>query len=350
MIKRKPLPQSSCSKIGIGLHATQECIKEVAAPTPVVYESDPPPYTSDDEFSLLDYYLLPEGEEPSKHLELDYPSTVSPPGPQDVKADAKSEKVKHALESALSEAKHFAGGLLSRPHESTRHYTILRHSFGLIYYRGPATNVAVTILSDRPLPENRTIWLQKRGFSGKTGLAIGVALVARGAWIDVTPVARLSPNQLPKDQERSWQRDISSFLKKAQDLKHVCEQTPRETNLIRIPYAAEDGYFRVVVCSGRKVLCPSPTFRYASTSMDPGLLRGASLLSLPLELGLKVGVRLATTAANAATHHTLRPATAAVKTVSKQVDWGPVPWLGVRGGSTGLQGPPEGDGGFSVKR
>lgn len=365
MIKRKPVPQPSWSNIE--QRQAQACISEVVISSPI-YRSDPPPYNSADESSLLDYYLDSVEEvppthsdhqgplkksdlgQPARHVDVEDPSKPPPSNSQATLLDAKSTKVKHALESALSEAKHFAGGLLSHPHESTKHYTILRHSFGLIYYRGPTTNISITIFSDHPLPDDRTMWLQKRGFSGKTGLAIGAALNARSAWINVTPIAQTSSDQLPKDQERAWQRDISSFRRKAHDIKHICRHTPRETNLIRIPYAAEDGYFRVVLCSGRKILCPSPTFRYASTSMDPGMLRGASLLTLPLEVGLKVGARVATTAANAATHHALRPATAVVQTASKQVDWGPIPWLGVRGGSNAFQDPMKEEKGFSVKR
>lgn len=353
MIQRKPVPQASPPIAEQKL--AHESIKEVAA-LPLIHEPAPPPYQSDTEDSLLDCYLESDVDEPPKHFDVEIPqeqlgigiASVSsePLATQNAPIDSRSTKVKHAFESAYSEAKYFAGGLISHPHESTRHYTILRHSLGLIYYRGPSTNVVITIFSDGPLPDDRTIWLQKRGFSGKTGLAVGAALGTRTAWIDVTPIIQRTPDELMPDQERAWQRDILSFSRKARDSKYGRDHVPRETNLIRIPHAAEDGYLRIVVCSGRKVLCPSPTFRYASTSADPGSLRGASLLTLPLEVGLKVGTRVATTAANAATHRTLKPASAVLQAASKQLECPSVPWLGVRGSSTVL----EGDRGFSVRR
>lgn len=351
MIKRKPVPKCSPTT-AIEQHPVQECIKRSAVSS-TVYELDPPLYDSDEDDSLLDCYLSSDKEEPHKRVEtaglpvaLDVKAvSVSSEAPADAEA-SRSAKVKNALETAYSDAKHFAGGLISHPHESTRHYSVLRQSLGLVYYRGPMTNVVITILSDRPLPDDRTIWLQRRGFSGSTGLAIGAAFGARNAWIDVTPVTQRTPDQLLKDQERAWQRDISTFSKKVRDLKHLCDHNPRETMVIRIPHAAEDGYFRILVCSSRKVLCPSPTFRYASTSMDPGSLRGASLLTLSLELGLKVGARMANTAINAATHHALRPATAVVQAASKNTDLGPTHWIGVRGASSSL----ESDGGFFVRR
>lgn len=83
---------------------------------------------------------------------------------------------------------------------------------------------------------------------------------------------------------------------------------PYETNVVRIPHAAEDGYFRVVLCAGRNVLCPSPVFRYASSSLDPSTLRGASLTTLPLELGIRIGSLVAKHTANAAACGAIQPA------------------------------------------
>ncbi|RMZ22963.1 hypothetical protein D0859_13002 [Hortaea werneckii] len=215
------------------------------------------------------------------------------------------------LRSAWSEVKHFAGGLITHPYEATKHFTILRHSHGLVYYQGPTTNIAITIFTSKPLPANRKLWLQKRGFSGRTGLKVGATLGTRSAWIDVTPAADLSAEFLPPEDERAWQRDISKFTRKAASSKnkHIRNQKPFETDVIRIPHVAEEGYFRIVLCAGRKVLCPSPMFRYVSASTDPSVLRGASLKTLPLEVGVRVGAIVANEAANGAAHGALQPVT-----------------------------------------
>ena len=191
--------------------------------------------------------------------------------------------------TAWEETRHFAGGLISHPSESTKHYSILRHSHGLVWYKGPTTNVAITIFSDRPLPEDRRIWMQRKGFSGSTGMNIKAFFRGNSTWIDVTPAQKIEASQLPPNDERAWQRDIKRFLKKAH--KSIQSHVPCETHVLRIPTTAEDGYFRVVLCSGHRsktVLCPSPVFRVASTSTDISILRGASLATLPVEVGLKV--------------------------------------------------------------
>lgn len=226
------------------------------------------------------------------------------------------------LKTALDEARYFAGGLLPRPHESTKHYTILRHSPSIIFYRGPATSVAVTVFSSPPssssttepdssgdvyfLPADRTVWLQQRGFSGDTGMKLKrlVGATTSGNWLDVTPTT-LVPEQdvfvTSAADERGWRRDIAKFMKKHAAL-HKTGRWPRETLVVRLPALVQDGYFRLVLCTGggggggtssssrgRKVLCSSPIFRVASTSIDPSIMRGASLKTLPLELGVMVG-------------------------------------------------------------
>lgn len=220
------------------------------------------------------------------------------------------------LKTALQEAKYIAGGLISHPYESTKHYTILRHSHGLVYYSGPYTNLAITIFSDRELPPDRTLWLQRKGFSGKTGLKVGALLGARSTWVDVTPTIKATPDQLNPNDERAWQRDIKKFLKHAP--KDVRSHRVRETDILRIPCDAEDGYLRVVLCTaeGKKVLCGSPIFRLASSSTDVSSIRGASLKTMPLEVGMKI----ASVVANNTVTATLSPvADTARSFVSDQV-------------------------------
>jgi hypothetical protein len=204
------------------------------------------------------------------------PSTSSP-------QSSTSSKV----QKAYREARHFAGGLITHPYESTKHYTILRHSHGMVFYKGNATNLAVSIFADAPLPEDRTIWLQSKGWTGKTGMRAKAWLGRHGNWIDVTPTVCVGSDQLNPDNERAWQRDIRHFEKKSkQYLKK--NHALRETVIVRIPAEAGDGYFQLVLCIGdrQKVLCPSPTFRLFSTSTSPHSIRGASLRTLPMELGV----------------------------------------------------------------
>jgi hypothetical protein len=110
-----------------------------------------------------------------------------------------------------------------------------------------------------------------------------------GNWLNVTPTIEVASEQLNPNDERAWQRDIAFFRKKAQPRireSHIL----RETAVVRIPVEAEDGYFQIVLCKGdeKKVMCPSPVFRILSTSRSPSSIRGASLSTLPLELGAMV--------------------------------------------------------------
>ena len=199
--------------------------------------------------------------------------------------------------SALGEARYIAGGLIARPFESTKHFTILRHSHGLVFYQGSSTSIAITIFSDRPLPDDRRLWLQTKGWTGKTGMKAKALLRTNNNWIEVTPATKVEPAQLPPSDERAWQRDIRKFLEKAP--KQLRHHKVRETDILRIPYIAGDGYFRVVLTGGenKTPFCPSPVFRVASTSTSSSSIKGASLLTLPMELGVKVLSSTATTAA-----------------------------------------------------
>ncbi|QPC74443.1 hypothetical protein HYE68_005195 [Fusarium pseudograminearum] len=195
--------------------------------------------------------------------------------------------------SALGEAQYFAGGLISHPAESNKHFSIIRHSHALVWYRGPATSVPITILADEPLPPTRTIWMQQKGYSGSVGMSLKALMGTTGTWLNVTPATRASVEHLPEADERGIQRDFKRFVKKASG--KLKNHIPRETHIVRIPAAATDGYFRLVVCAGednKKILCGSPVFRIASTSTDVSTVRGSSLSTMPLEMGIKVATTI----------------------------------------------------------
>jgi hypothetical protein len=221
----------------------------------------------------------------ASNLSLTEYAQISPSSTLDSSIPTKSPS--WSAKKAFQDARHFAGGIISRPIESTKHFTILRHSHGLVFYQGSSTSLAISIFSDAPLPAERTLWLQSKGYSGKRGMKVK-ALVGRNKdWLDVTPATAVGTEQLNPSDERAWQRDLTKFNKKAPKKirgKHIA----RQTAIIRIPANAGDGYFAIVMCMGdnkRKVLCTSPTFRLLSASTVPSSVRGASLSTLPLELG-----------------------------------------------------------------
>jgi hypothetical protein len=194
-----------------------------------------------------------------------------------------------SIQKAYREARHFAGGLIHHPFESTKHFSILRHSHGLVFYQGSSTSLTISIFADAPLPADRTLWLQSKGWTGKAGMRARAFMGRNASWLNVTPTTAVRVEQLKPDDERAWQRDFLKFRKKAS--RHVTDNhLLRETAVVHIPAEAGDGYFQLVLCLGekKKVLCPSPVFRLLSTSTSPSSIRGASLSTLPLELGAMV--------------------------------------------------------------
>jgi len=217
---------------------------------------------------------LPSSVASSPHSEV--PPSIAPAAPKS-----------NVVQNAFREVRHFAGGLVSHPYETTKHFTILRHSHGLVFYQGTTTSLAMSIFADASLPPDRTFWLQSKGYSGNTGMRLKAFVGANSSWIDVTPSMPITAEQLNPSDERAWQRDIAKFRKKAKPVKIREKHQLRETVILRIPAEASDGYFSVVMCIGdkKKNLITSPTFRIMSTSTSMHSIRGASLATLPLELG-----------------------------------------------------------------
>ncbi|KAL2831654.1 hypothetical protein BJY01DRAFT_106785 [Aspergillus pseudoustus] len=214
--------------------------------------------------------------------------------------------------SFAADARHFLGGLIHHPSESTKHFSILRHSHGVVFYRGPTTSITVSIFADAPLPADRSLWLQCKGWSGKTGMRAKALFRLHDDWVNVSPSVAIRADQVEPNKERAWQRDIGKFYKKASSRVRDTHRL-RETVVARIPPDAEDGYFQLILCQGeKKVLCRSPVFRILSTSTDPSSLRGASLTTMPLEIGaLVVG-----TYAQAMASRVVTPVTTVASTVT----------------------------------
>ncbi|KAI1500726.1 hypothetical protein F5X99DRAFT_385303 [Biscogniauxia marginata] len=269
---------------------------------------------------LLDDYLEPYSS-PEKHELVTKPKEVPAGGPKELKLELPPALPPRQLsapllpspsvisfsstgsnpdsagssrsiwKTAVDETIYFAGGLISHPFESTKHFSILRHSSGLVVYKGPSTSVTISIFGDKTVPADRTLWLQRKGYSGNMGMAASAMFGTTGNWIDVTPSFEASASDIPESDERALQRDIKKFTKRAAGNKRLSKHVIQETCIVRIPASASDGYLRIVVCTGedsKKTLCPSPVFRIASMSSDVSVLRGASLTTMPLEIGLRV--------------------------------------------------------------
>ncbi|KAJ5631915.1 uncharacterized protein N7484_012015 [Penicillium longicatenatum] len=284
MIRRKPVSNPNLRQTAVAQNPTlaHTATSPAVVPSPSLY---PPSYTEL-------YGPAPHGSRP-----------VSPiPRPRTAGATSPSVPTPTPsptpVQKAYGEARHFLGGLINHPTESNKHVTILRHSHGLVFYRGNSTSVAISIFSDTPLPPDRTIWLQSKGWTGKTGMRAKAMLRLHDSWLDVTPTMPLHANQINPDDERAWQRDIKKFRKKA-PARPRDTHILRETAVVRIPADGGDGYFQLVLCQGpkKKVIGNSPVFRVLSTSTSPSSLRGASLSTLPLEVGAMVVSLYARTAA-----------------------------------------------------
>ncbi|CEJ82431.1 hypothetical protein VHEMI02494 [[Torrubiella] hemipterigena] len=239
----------------------------------------PPPYQqSQNHLSPNNHREQPELRRARSSSALDIPPL--PPRPTTASGSASREA--SPFRKALDDAQYFASGLITKPYVTSKHFSIVRHSSAVIWYRGPTTSIAITIFSSTPVPPGRTLWLQQRGHSGNMGMALKAMVGNKSSWIDVTPVRETAASNIDAADERAYQRDIRRVLAK------VSNHHSRETHILRIPSSCQDGYFRLVLCHDTKVLCGSPVFRLASTSSDMSSLRGASITTAPLEMGVKV--------------------------------------------------------------
>ena len=189
------------------------------------------------------------------------------------------------VQKGLREARHLAGGIIHHPAESTDHYSILRHSHGLVFYQGTATSLAISVFADRELPSDRSYLLKPKAWS-ITKKNRATFKEQTDSLINVTPSATVRVEQLNPSDERAWQRDIAEFkhrTRRGYKRKHIL----RETVVVRIPTEAGDGYFQLALCHGKseEMYCLSPVFRVLSVSPNMGAISGAHWATLPLEIG-----------------------------------------------------------------
>ena len=189
------------------------------------------------------------------------------------------------VQKGLREARHFAGGIIHHPAESTDHYSILRHSHGLVFYQGTSTSIAISVFADRELPPDRSYLLKPKAwsFAAKNRATFKEQT---SSLMNVTPSATVKVEQLNPSDERAWQRDIAEFkyrTRRGYKRKH----TLRETVVVHIPVEAGDGYFQLALCHGKseEMYCISPVFRLLSVSPTMGAISGAHWATLPLEIG-----------------------------------------------------------------
>ncbi|KAJ7641051.1 hypothetical protein FB45DRAFT_1053673 [Roridomyces roridus] len=178
-------------------------------------------------------------------------------------------------------------------------YSTVRHTRPWVYYRGVSTVVPISILGSKPLPEDRMITLQRRGWrTGLLGWTIGGWLGGTvGKETDVTPAAEGKWDKVDSSRKSQFDREAREFLTSA-----VAPQEPEhhvlETAFVHIPVAAGDGYFRLLVKNAKgMVLAPTATFRIGSLSLRSAQPRGASPVTIIPELVLKSASATATAAA-----------------------------------------------------
>jgi len=157
--------------------------------------------------------------------------------------------------------------------EAKEHYTTIRHSLPVVYYRGPDTEVSMSVFGDKPYDvEHRKVYLQKRGWL--SGI-VGVPEAADAGW-DVTPAKAV------KEPPSRTEKRLESFEKRREEYG-VSTHKPLETMVVRIPPSTGDGYFRLRVVSKGKNIVNSRSFRVISAGFHSAVLRGASIVTLPFE-------------------------------------------------------------------
>ncbi|KZO91238.1 hypothetical protein CALVIDRAFT_568393 [Calocera viscosa TUFC12733] len=177
-------------------------------------------------------------------------------------------------------------------------YSTLRHTRPFIYYSGTRTAVPLSIFGKEPLPEDRRVFLQRRGYrTGLLGWTLGSLL--GGAHLpgwDVTPETQAvwsSTELLSAKQQEQYDKDVARLFLPSSAPGQVLQQTL----LVHIPVASGDGYFRLRVMGEGEELAVSAVFRVGSLTWASAQPRGASPVGIIPELGVRGAFLAAKTAA-----------------------------------------------------
>ncbi|KAF5378114.1 hypothetical protein D9615_007512 [Tricholomella constricta] len=223
--------------------------------------------------------------------------------------DTSSEKPGSGVDTAAGLAQKAGEAAISTYHalnDSEPHYipgspySSIRHTRPWIYYQGISTLVPISILGRVPLPESRRFSLQQRGWrTGLLGWTVGSWLGGTiGKETDVTPETYESWEEGVEAQRREqYDQEIKQFLESPLAAK---DHKVLESDMIHIPVASGDGYFRILVYPSAASYSPiasTASFRVGSLSFSSAHPRGASIVTLLPELALKSGSVVAYTGA-----------------------------------------------------
>lgn len=176
-------------------------------------------------------------------------------------------------------------------------YSTVRHTRPWVYYQGTTTVVPISILGRAPLPADRTISLQRRGWrTGLLGWTIGGWIGGTlGKELDVTPASSGYWQTLESKKKAQYDKEISQFLESASAPK---DHRVLETDFVHIPVSAGDGYFRLLIKKRNgSVIASTASFRVGSLTLSSAHPRGASVVTVVPELVLKSASVTVTTAA-----------------------------------------------------
>ncbi|EUC53993.1 hypothetical protein RSOL_025910 [Rhizoctonia solani AG-3 Rhs1AP] len=170
-------------------------------------------------------------------------------------------------------------------------YSVLRHTRPFVLYQGVNTIVPISVFGPEPLPKDRRVFLQRRGYrTGLFGWTFGGYLGgSKLPGLDVTPAtveSWNSPKTLSSKQQTQIEKDISRLWEPNTATPH---SHLLETLLVHIPVRSGDGYFRLRITSanGKHTIAESPVFRVGSLAWASAHPQGASPLGLVPELGAR---------------------------------------------------------------
>ncbi|KAG8744283.1 hypothetical protein FRC10_010446 [Ceratobasidium sp. 414] len=185
-------------------------------------------------------------------------------------------------------------------------YSVLRHTRPFVLYQGANTIVPVSVFGPRPLPKDRKVFLQQRGYrTGLLGWKFGGLLGgSKLPGVDVTPASSENWNRpitLGSKQQTQLDKDIQRLFDPPRT-PHQPGASPSkllETLLVHIPVRSGDGYFRLRVTSanGKNTIAESPAFRVGSLAWSSAHPQGATPLGLIPELGARSAFLAGKTAA-----------------------------------------------------